>query len=170
MVYEICADVPRRTGSRPSSPIRSVRPCYETEEALGRAGRRTYAGRHCLFMAQMYASTAESLRQLNKPYSRVLRWIAGSCHKQEEVKWQTSDVEVRPKLKAPSIDCLVARLPLRYLGRIILHKPPSVCSLLQSRVGGKRAPWAAQAASDLDLLYSRTMPTYLPPPASDPHA
>ena len=108
-------------------------------------------------MVQTFFAIADSLKQLNNPYSKAIRRIAGVFDTRKEMNWQIFDLEIRKQLRSP-----LFRMCLTYLGRKSTQKPPTVCALLQSRCDGKPLPWVSQAATDLELLYNYTEPTYLP--------
>ena len=69
-----------------------------------------------LFNAHVVVPTAKYIKVLNAVYMRVLRRTCNECRYGEKKIW---DIEVRKKLLAPSMDCLLMRGRLRYLARIV---------------------------------------------------
>ena len=93
---------------------------------------------------------------------RALRRIVGDPRFSDQVPF--NDAQVRRLLCAPSIDCLIAKQRLRYLGRIVRTHPRGLIGLLHIRAGEKRLAWVKLVANDCELLK-----TYESLPSSLPH-
>ena len=65
-----------------------------------------------------------------------------------------SDIAVRREFGIPSVDCLIRRARLRFLGRLVLHQPPSLIALLGARHRGKAPPWVELIVQDLVYMKS----------------
>ena len=94
---------------------------------------------------------ADGITGLNKVYMRVLRRISGDlrfgalCEKDNR--------EVRKELGQPSLDCLLVRKRLLYVGRLLRRGPRALVALLQSRPGGSVMPWTGQMLNDLETIF-----------------
>ena len=80
-----------------------------------------------------------------------------------------TDVQVRAAIGAPSIDCLVQVMRLRYLHRLVTLQPPDLVAILHMRPGGTSLPWVRCVAADCDSLRARCvgykdMPSFLESP------
>ena len=105
----------------------------------------------------------------NGVYMRALRRIAGDSRYSSEV--QHTDIQIRVLLKVPSVDCLIARLRLSYLGRVVRSRPRGLTGLLHMRSGDKRIPWVTEVANDCGRLTSNgvlppTFPSFFHDPAA----
>ena len=103
-----------------------------------------------LFNVHIVVPTARYVKVLNAVYMRVLRRMAGCCNYGEKT---ISDIAVRKKLQLPSLDCLLVRARLRYLGRILRRKPPALLALLGSRPKDRQLPWSSLIADDLGIVW-----------------
>ena len=104
------------------------------------------------------------LRALNAVYMRALRRIGGHCNYGDST---ISDINVRRKLQMPSLDCLMVRARLRYLGRLLRTMPPALLALLACRFGGKRLPWTEQLVQDLRIAHQQVaLCSRLPDPSA----
>ena len=91
--------------------------------------------------------------------------MAGRCNFGDVT---VSDLEVRKQLTMPSLDCLVARARLRYLGRIIRSRPASLLAILGSKPAGKSLPWTSLVAQDLRIVWRQVaLCGKLPDPIKD---
>jgi len=113
-----------------------------------------------------------ALSHLNKVYMRVLRRIAGKQRYQSENN--TTDVQVRRLLSAPSIDCVIVKQRLLYIARLARKQPRALSALLQAQVKDSRGnkanlKWTTQARRDLKVIYERVVihsEVLLPEPSS----
>ena len=64
----------------------------------------------------------------------------------------TTNIELRKRLKWPSVQCELRRRRLQYLSRLCRHAPRSLLALIQSRPGGHRLPWVNTIIEDLCQL------------------
>ena len=65
----------------------------------------------------------------------------------------------------PSIDCLLCRARLQFLGRILRRQPPQVVALLSVRCKGRPLPWVSLILKDMRHLRSATsLCSHLPDP------
>ena len=84
---------------------------------------------------------------------RGLRRIAGAPRYSAKV--EMTDLEVRRKLQAPSIDSLMLSARMRYLKRIISLRPTALISVLHmSTNDGKAMPWVRMILNDAEMLRS----------------
>ena len=81
---------------------------------------------------------------------RGLRRIVGDPRFSADVQY--TDLQVRAMLKAPSIDCIVSRMRLAYLGRIVRGRPRGLFGLLHLRAGAERLPWVLEVGTDCHRL------------------
>ena len=93
-----------------------------------------------LFNAHVVVPTAKYSKMLNTVYMRVLRRISDDCSFGDKT---VRDIDVRRKLQAPSIDCLLMRGRLRYLARIVKATPHALMALLFATPKGKQMPWCS---------------------------
>ena len=80
-----------------------------------------------------------------------------------------SGLDFRSRTRTPSIDCLLARARLTYLGRLLRSRPPALVALLRQRPRGLRSRWLDLLVSDLRRvrqLVARC--SGLPEPDDDP--
>ena len=108
------------------------------------------------FNARTWVATARVLRIVNAPCMRVLRRVNGNMRFSSGA---VSDREVRERIKQPSIDCVLLRRRLLYIGRLVSRKPQALLALLRARPGGKPLPWAAQSYDDLGFFYELVLRT-----------
>ncbi|CAK0839438.1 unnamed protein product [Prorocentrum cordatum] len=101
------------------------------------------------------------LQMLNGVNMRVLRRVGDA----PRFGHSETDLEIRKRLRQPSLDCLAMRTRLRYLGRLVRSSPPALLALLAARPGGARLPWVTLLVSDLGKLRELVAPCRtLPPP------
>ncbi|CAK0862941.1 unnamed protein product [Prorocentrum cordatum] len=114
-----------------------------------------------LFNVHVVVPTRRYLQVLNGMYMRVLRRVGDA----PRFGHSETDLEIRTRLKQPSLDCLVMRARLRYLGRLVRSSPPALLALLAARPGGARLPWVTLLVSDLGKLRELVaLCSTLPPP------
>ena len=105
---------------------------------------------------------------LNDVYLRGHRRMHDACRIDKECE---SDLAFRVRTLTPSIDCILCRARLRYLGRIARSHPPSLVTLLRQRVNGRRPAWVELVVSDMTRMRQTVARcASLPPPDSDPDA
>eukprot|EP00973_Karenia_brevis_P002289 307810-Karenia_brevis.AAC.1 len=102
--------------------------------------------------SHIVAPTARYTKLLNTVYMRVLRRMCNHCRYGTKT---IKDIDVRRKLSAPSIDCLLMRGRLRYLARIVRLRPQALMSLLFSKPGNKRLAWSKLIVEDMRTLATR---------------
>ncbi|CAK0870212.1 unnamed protein product, partial [Prorocentrum cordatum] len=88
--------------------------------------------------------------QIHGPYMRALRRIADDVKAGHAPAF--SDLAVRRRPQAPSIDCLVLRKRLRYYHRVVTHQPSAAWAFMQARPRGRPLPHVAQLIAELDLF------------------
>ena len=89
----------------------------------------------------------DAWRCLNSTYMRVARRILGKPRFDHICP---SDLQVRTQLGCPSLDCVLRRKRLIYLGWVA----PVLHALLQSRSPlGTPPPWVRLIVDDLDVLF-----------------
>ncbi len=103
-----------------------------------------------LFNVYICVVSARDYIAYNDVYMRALRRIAGDPRFSADTQY--TNLQVRALLKVPSIDCLIARLRLAYLGRIVRSRPRGLLGLLHMRSGEKRLPWVTEVAKDCHRL------------------
>ena len=102
---------------------------------------------------------------LHRPYMRALRRIAGAGWKSSEATPPITDSKVRRRLCAPSIECLLIKARLQYLGRVCKgrHRFPTLWTILDKECGCARNgmevgtldhPWVRQIRADLRALWA----------------
>ena len=96
---------------------------------------------------------------------RVLRRIAGSMRFER----CETDVEVRWKLKVPSLECILAKARLQYLRRLLVCRPRTLMAFLSARIKGEPLPWVRLVLADMRALKA-SVPSCqrLPDPATEP--
>ena len=174
--YKHLGTVQTRTGNRRQELVRRATAATAVHGAL----RRVFANRGlargvrlqtltaCMDAALLSAAGCwapladHELAVLNAPRAKALRRIAGII----PGPGGPTDREVCAGLRVPSLaDALVAQR-LRYLGRLLLHGPGALFSMIQAAAGNE---WRAAVVADLGLLRA-TLPAKLaelPPPAAD---
>ncbi|CAK0884901.1 unnamed protein product, partial [Prorocentrum cordatum] len=114
-----------------------------------------------LFNVHVVVPTRRYLQVLNGMHMRVPRRFGDA----PRFGRAETDLEIRTRLKQPSLDCLVMRARLRYLGRLVRSSPPALLALLAARPGGARLPWVTLLVSDLGKLRELVaLCSTLPPP------
>ena len=117
-----------------------------------------------LFNVHIRVFSLAALRILNAMYMRCLRRLAGECRFGPSV----TDIDVRRILKAPSLDCLLTRKRLAYLGRVVRHGPPELRALLARRADRPPLPWVSQLVKDLQCVWRMAaLCSALPDPDKD---
>ena len=89
----------------------------------------------------------------NGMYMRPLRRIAGDPRFSGNTTY--TGIQIRALLKAPSVDCIVSRMRLDYLGRVARSGHRVLLGMLHLRAGKKRLPWVTEVAKDCDRLLER---------------
>ena len=121
-----------------------------------------------LYNVYTIATTPAFLRQLNDVYMRGMRMMR-DCSRFDDTA--ESDLCFRLRFRLPSIDCLIARARLRYLGRLVRHLPQTVVSLLAVVTKGKRLSWVVKVLQDLAACRALiTICSRLPSPYDDTNA
>lgn len=115
-----------------------------------------------LFNVHIIVPTPRYIKTINSVYMRILRRIGNSMRFQRCEK----DIEVRRRLKAPSIECVLARARLRYVRRVLSHRPKTLMALLNTRVKGNVLPWVGLVIDDMRALrHTVSLCNVLPDPA-----
>ena len=104
-----------------------------------------------IFNAHVVVPNARYLRVLNGVYMRALRCIAGLCRYGSELE-KVSDLEVRGRLGAPSIDCILTKARLSYFRRVVKSALPSLLALLNTRVANQHLPWTKLIWDDMGQM------------------
>eukprot|EP00973_Karenia_brevis_P075128 10436683-Karenia_brevis.AAC.1 len=105
------------------------------------------------FNVHILVLKARDLMKLNAVYMGVLRRIADDVRHGPTCY---NDVQVRALLHQPLVDCLLLRARLRYIGRLLRHRPRPLLALLHVRHRAKRLPWVAQVLTDLEMARLRS--------------
>jgi hypothetical protein len=121
-----------------------------------------------LYNVYICATAARDYIAYNSVYMRALRRIAGDPRFSADTQY--TDLQIRAILKAPSIDCVIAKMRLAYLGRIVRLRPRALLGLLHLRKGDVRLPWVREVAKDCDRLRMNdvlpsSFPSFLDSPA-----
>ena len=120
-----------------------------------------------LFNVHITVPSPRDIAAFNMVYMRVLRRIHGDVRYSQDT--QFTDLQIRTILEQPSIDCILAKMRLRYAKRILTNRPRALIALLHVSISGRRLPWIDLLARDCDLLRSRVLHTdALPSLCSDP--
>ena len=95
---------------------------------------------------------------------RALRRIAGAGWKSNETTPPITDSEVRRRLGAPSIECLLIKARLQYQGRVCRrrHYFPTLWAILDKKCGSTQKgmdaapdhPWVQQLRADMRALWA----------------
>jgi len=101
-----------------------------------------------LYACHIFVPSVRYLRELSCVYMRAIRRVF-SCPRFGPSE---TDLEVRRRAKIPSVDCLLCRARLRFLGRILRRQPPQVVAFLSVRHQGKPLPWVTLIREDLRRL------------------
>ena len=105
---------------------------------------------------------------LNDVYLRGHRRMHDACRTGDDCE---SDLAFRERTGTPSIDCLLCRARLRYLGRMVRSQPHALVAVLRQRVAGRRPPWIELVVRDMTRMrQSVARCASLPPPDVDPEA
>ena len=109
------------------------------------------------------------MKKLNCVYMRVLRRIADDC---KFGHCAYSDAEVRRLLCQPSLDCLLMRRRMLYLGRILRVRHKSLLAALSLSLVNKRLPWVKLICNDFQMMHSsmQEVRDKLPSPSDDSFA
>ena len=83
---------------------------------------------------------------LNDVYLRCHRRMRDVCRTGDDCE---TDLAFRERTGTPSIDCLLCRARLRYLGRMTRAQPPALVALLRQRVAGRRPAWIELVVRDM---------------------
>ena len=105
------------------------------------------------FNALTVTATPAYIKILNKAYMRVLRRCTGHMLFDDN---EISDVAVRVQASAPSVDCILRRKRMLYLGRIVRRSPTTLIALLHVRHKDQRLPWVLLVIKDM-IAMSRTV-------------
>ena len=120
------------------------------------------------FNAHIIVPTARYIAILNQPYMRVLRRISGAVNVDGTAG---SDLSVRKSTSQPSLDCILQRLRLRYLYRLLSRRPPTLMALLHFTSEGKQLAWTSLVINDMCSLREYLGGEYgLPHPRVDSNA
>eukprot|EP00973_Karenia_brevis_P012585 1707249-Karenia_brevis.AAC.1 len=123
-----------------------------------------------LYKVQLWLPEPKSMLKLNVVYMRVLRRIDG-CVRYDSTCERT-DYEVRERLGQPSIDCLLVKARLKYLGRLVRIQHPTLLAILSATCCGRRLRWVTQVINDLNMLhaFAAEVDVKMPSPSSEPVA
>ena len=99
-----------------------------------------------VFNLQVVVPSRRFLIILNDVYIRGHRRMHDACRIGDGCE---SDLAFRERTGTPSIDCLLCRARLRYIGRIVRSQPPSLIALLRQRIAGKRPAWVELVVRDM---------------------
>ena len=108
-----------------------------------------------LFKAHVWTLRHKDTVLLHRPYMRALQRIAGAGWRPNESTPPIADSEVWKRLGAPSIECMLIKARLQYLGRVCRgrHNFPTLWAILDNKCGsshkGEEAdvschPWVQQ--------------------------
>ena len=103
------------------------------------------------FNAHIAILKSKDLRVLNSTYMRVLRRISGQMLYSSSADNQT-DIQVRRRMGAPSVDCMLMAARLRYASRVVKLSPPSLIAVLHFRREGVQLPWTKVVCDDMRFL------------------
>ncbi|CAK0879178.1 unnamed protein product, partial [Prorocentrum cordatum] len=125
-----------------------------------------------LFNLHIFVPTAPFLSLLNDVYMRGYRRMLGAPRFGPGAG---SDLSFRSVHRIPSIDCVLARARLTYLGRLVRARPPSLSAVLRQRPERNGMPqlsaWLQLVIQDQRRLHqSVALCSNLPDPAEDPEA
>ena len=97
----------------------------------------------CPFKAHVWTLRHKDTVLLHRPYMRALRRIAGAGWKSNETTPPITDNEVRRRLGAPSIECLLIKVRLQYQGRVCRerHHFPTLWAILDKKCGSAQKGW-----------------------------
>ena len=122
-----------------------------------------------LYNTHIWTPCARALGRLNTAYMRVVRRIFGEPR---FGKTEHDDATVRALLGVPSIDCLLQRRRLLYLGRLMRAPLSTIHAVLALTHKGACLPWIRLVQKDLSDMHTRVpeMASGFPPPLTAPHA
>ena len=95
------------------------------------------------------------LRILEAVQTRVARRILDSWNTAKPdvstgvVPLHTTNVELRRRLRWPSVECELRRRRLKHLLRLCRYAPRSLLAMLQAKVRGRRLPWITTVLRDI---------------------
>ena len=119
-----------------------------------------------LFNIHVLVPSPRHLKCLNAVYMTVLRRIFGEPR---FAATPHTDREVREALRQPSIECLIARLRLKYCARLVRTRPQALIAILHARPKGNKLRWIHALETDAGFLRPH-LPPDLPALADDPMA
>ena len=113
-----------------------------------------------LFKAHVWTLRHKDTVLLHRPYIRAFRRIAGAGWKPNETVAPIADSEV-----APSIECMLIKARLQYLGRLCRrrHNFPTLWAILDNKCGSVHIgaetdvschPWVQQLRADMKALWT----------------
>ena len=115
------------------------------------------------------ALSARTLKRISAVYMRGLRRIHGSMRFSTDNA--LTDLGVRRALGVDSVDALLLIARMRYLGRLVRQRPPTLVALLHFTSGARRLPWVDLVARDTAMLSTlRLLPDGFPTFDGDPAA
>ena len=91
-----------------------------------------------------------AMRKLNAVYTRGLREIINDCR---YGRCKLTDFRVREQLVQPSIDCLLLRRRLAFLGRIVTTSHRTVIAVLSMTARNEPLPWVERITQDMLTLW-----------------
>ena len=112
-----------------------------------------------LFKAHVWRLRHKDTVLLHRPYMRALRRIAGAGWRPNESTPPIADSEARKRLGAPSIECMLIKARLQYLGIVCRarHNFPTLWAILdksadKAGAGASCHPWVQQLRADMNAL------------------
>ena len=118
-----------------------------------------------LYNVVTWTMTVTALGKLNTAYMRVVRRIAGECR--FSASTELSDLQVREKVNAASIDCIVFVKRLLYYRRVACNTPKLLWALMQQHAKGQPLLYVRQMVQDFAVLQRRLPEAMLIPCASE---
>ena len=121
--------------------------------SVKRSFQNSLCNSRLFFNAHVRVLTPKELRILNSSYMKVLRRIAGMVRFNGS---QPADVVVRELMNAPSVDCIIMKMRLQYLRRLLCSQCAPLTALLSAKdtYGVSASPLAKLIAEDLDFVYN----------------
>ena len=118
-----------------------------------------------LFKAHVWTLRHKDTVLLHRPYMRALLRTAGAGWKPNQTAAPIADSEVRRRLGAPSIECMLIKARLQYLGRLCRgrHNFPTLWAILDKKCGSAHKgaetdaschPWVQQLCADMKALWT----------------
>jgi hypothetical protein len=121
-----------------------------------------------LYCTHVVVPTRRFLTTLNDVYMRGNRRIHDAVRAGPGVE---TDLQFRQRTRTPSLDCVLSRLRLMYVRRLIVRGPPQLVALLRQRQNGWRSPWLDLVVKDMERMRSMSaLCSRLPPPDQEPAA